>query len=62
MRLTKKQLAAKEVCLARIKAEQNNGDTECAHGNADDALCDLLEALGMGEVVAEYQEVEKWFA
>ena len=44
--------------------EQNikNDDTESAHANADRVLCDLLTELGYGDVVAEYDKVNKWFA
>lgn len=48
--------------LASLRAARNNSDVEKAHGDADDALCKLLLALGYGEVVAEYREVEKWYA
>ncbi|MDA3835011.1 MAG: hypothetical protein PF495_16615 [Spirochaetales bacterium] len=37
--------------IARLEDEQNNGDTEYAHGNADQILCDLLTFLGYGDVV-----------
>jgi len=62
MKLTKKQLAIKESVIARLRIEQKNGDTECAHCNADDLLCELLNELGFIDVVNEWQEVDKWYA
>lgn len=39
-----------------------HGDPESAHVNADKVLCDLLRALGYGDVVDEWEKVEKWYA
>lgn len=52
----------REEAIRLLKVEQDNSDTESAHGNADDVLCDLLESLGYADVVAEYYKVEKWYA
>lgn len=38
------------------------GDTEIAHSDADDILCDLLSLLGYNEVVEEYNKIGKWYA
>jgi hypothetical protein len=38
------------------------GDTEIAHGDADDLLCDLLIELGYYDVVNEYNKIDKWYA
>ena len=54
-------MTKKEV-IAKLIECQNNGDTEMAHGNADDLLCEFLTALGYADVVAEYDKVDKWFA
>jgi hypothetical protein len=48
--------------LLILQQEQKNDDTESAHANADRVLCDLLTELGYGDVVAEYDKVNKWFA
>ena len=48
--------------MDRLKAAQDNYDTESAHADADTVLCDLLEALGYKKVVEEYNKVEKWYA
>jgi precorrin isomerase len=52
----------REMAIARLKAEQDNGDKEAAHGNADAVLVDLLSALGYDDVVDEWAKVGKWYA
>jgi hypothetical protein len=62
---TKKQDGSemtREMAIARLKAEQDNGDREAAHWNADDVLTELLSALGYDDVVAEWAKVDKWYA
>ena len=49
-------------CVKRLKAAQQNSDVESAHAEADEALCDLLEAIGFKAIVREYREVPKWYA
>lgn len=51
----------KEEALAKLAECQKNDDTEIAHSAAD-VLCDLLKTLGYGDVVAEYDKVDKWFS
>lgn len=53
---------AKEEVIAKLIDCQKNGDTEMAHSQADDLLCEFLAALGYADVVAEYEKVDKWFA
>lgn len=53
--------AAKEA-VAKLKELQDSFDPEGAHGEADGALCDLIEALGFPEVVEEYHKIHKWYA
>lgn len=52
----------KKEVIAKLIECQNNHNTETAHINADDLLCEFLTALGYADVVAEYNEVSKWFA
>jgi hypothetical protein len=52
----------REQALKLLSECQQCGDTEIAHKNADDVLCALLDALGYGDVVAEYRKVTNWFA
>ena len=40
----------------------NNGDTEVAHLDADNILCDVLTQLGYKELVDLYEKVKKWYA
>lgn len=39
-----------------------SGDTEAAHCEADRVLCDLLNSLGYGDVVAAWSQIDKWYA
>ena len=57
-----KNTMTKEQAIEELKKAQANGDTECAHGHADDILCKLLAALGYADVVSEYEKVDKWYA
>lgn len=52
----------KDLVLIMLKEQQSNGDTEMAHSNADDILCDFLIYLGYKDVVDEYRKVSKWYA
>lgn len=37
-------------------------DTELAHIEDDEILCELLRELGYGKVVDEYKKKSKWYA
>lgn len=52
----------REKVLEALKAAQVNDDTEAAHSDADDVLCDLLISLGYQDVVDEWRAVHKWYA
>lgn len=52
----------KKQAIQKLKNIQLSNDTECAHGAADDVLCDLLSDLGFKDVVEEYSKVDKWYA
>ncbi len=54
--------AKKTQWMKRMKEQISNDDTEIAHGNADDILCDMLIELGHGDLVDLYYEVSKWYA
>lgn len=45
-----------------LEKEIANEDYECAHSNADDILCYLLENLGCTKAVSKYEMVDKWYA
>ena len=54
----------KDQAIEALKAiKANNGtDFEMAHVEADKLLCELLTALGYGDVVTEYNTIGKWYA
>lgn len=52
----------KEKAIDILQMIQKSHDTEIAHIDADDILCQFLESLGYEDVVSEYQKVDKWFA
>ena len=41
---------------------EDQGDPEVTHQLGDKVLCDLLKALGFEDVVAAWDELEKWYA
>ncbi len=47
--------------LSEIKEKRSN-DPEDAHGEADDALCDFLDDLGLGDLADLYDKIPKWYA
>jgi len=51
----------REEAIKLLKTEQINSDTEQAHGEADDILCDLLNSLGYEDVVKEFKKIKKWY-
>lgn len=48
--------------IEALKQVQKNTDPESAHPKADEVLCDLLNSLGYADVVAEYENVRRWYA
>jgi hypothetical protein len=48
--------------LARLHELTQSDDTEGAHGNADDILCEILSELGYDDIVETYNRVNKWYA
>lgn len=42
--------------------DADSGDTEQAHGQADDLLCELLVKIGYSQVIDEYNKIDKWYA
>lgn len=49
----------KEKLIEELKKCELNGDTECAHSNADDLI---IEYINDPEIKAAYDAVDKWFA
>lgn len=52
----------KQNYIERLKICQNIDCWEERHVIADDILCELLNNLGLAEIVEEYTKMEKWFA
>lgn len=50
------------IYLKRMMEATENGDSEIAHSNADDILCEMLEELGYSVIVETYHKVSKWYA
>ena len=48
--------------VEKMKACIENGDTESAHSEADDLLCEFLTKLGYKDLVEKYREVSKWYS
>lgn len=57
----KKEVIIKEA-IEEMKKLVNSGDTEVAHIEADNILCDVLTHLGCKELVDVYKNVRKWYA
>lgn len=57
----KKEDIIKEA-VEKMKECVNNSDTELAHLDADNILCDVLTQLGYKELVDLYEKVNKWYA
>ena len=57
----KKEDIIKEA-VEKMKECVNNSDTELAHLDADNILCDVLTQLGYKELVDLYEKVHKWYA
>jgi len=54
---------AEEKVMEALERAANCNDPEVAHGMADGALVEFVQALGYESVVAAYEAVEpKWYA
>ena len=54
---------SEEEAIKKLKELQDDaGDWEAQHGEADEVLCEFLETLGFFKLVAEYSKVPKWYA
>ncbi len=51
-----------EIIKQKLIKQQSNRNTETAHSEADEYLCDLLVKLGFEDVVEEYTKLNRWFA
>lgn len=60
--LTSEYRSPTERAIEKLQELQRSGDTEAAHCDADQILCDLLIEMGHKAVVYEYHKIEKWSA
>lgn len=51
-----------EDAVKEMKALANGKDEEADHVRADEILCEYLVSLGATELVAAWQDVDKWYA
>jgi len=60
--MTKKEQQLMAEAIEKLKVQAESRDYESAHSEADDILCELLNKLGFGAVVDEWNKVGKWYA
>jgi len=48
--------------LKRLEELQKITDLECAHQEADGILCEVLNKLGLSDLVEAYNKINKWYA
>ena len=61
--MRKPPITPAEFCRKMKEIEDNdNLDTESAHGDADDLMCSLLEALEYDQGVKVFRGMDKWYA
>ena len=53
---------AKWYYIEKLKALERDAPSSASHEEADDILCEILEADGHTEIVAAYREIEKWYS
>ena len=46
----------------KMKKISKSFDTEGAHAEADDLMCELLRVLGYSDGIDIYQKMSKWYA
>lgn len=52
----------KQQCLKVLRDCDEHFDTEQAHCEADDALCEFLRSIGHGDVADAFEKIDKWYA
>ena len=52
----------RDKAIKELKKWQDDSDYESAHMVADQVLCEVLEAIGLGVIVDEYHKIGKWYA
>jgi len=56
-----KNIMTKDDAIEQLRKLQESKNLEVSHQEADDILCALLSALGLSDVVDEYEKLEKWY-
>ncbi|MHB9329667.1 hypothetical protein ACP3S7_19295 [Phytobacter ursingii] len=54
--------AIRRNAIERLKILQRVNEPDYCHKDADNTLCDLLQAIGYADVVKEYKAIEKRYA
>lgn len=54
--------AIRRNAIERLKILQHVNEPDYCHKDADNTLCDLLQAIGYADVVKEYKAIEKRYA
>lgn len=54
--------AIRRNAIERLKILQRVNEPDYCHMDADNTLCDLLQAIGYADVVKEYKAIEKRYA
>ena len=52
----------RDEALAKLVELDKSRDTEGAHWEADDVLCEFLRSLGYGDVADAFEAIGKWYA
>jgi hypothetical protein len=52
----------RDKAIKRLKELQDGYGIEEAHMEADNILCEVLEAMGLFVIVEEYAKIDKWYA
>ena len=53
--------AIRRNAIERLKILQRVNEPDYCHKDADNTLCDLLQAIGYADVVKECKAIEKWY-
>jgi hypothetical protein len=52
---------AEQDAINELKSLQRNGEGSNVHANAETVLCDLLDAVGYGEVAREFRKIHEMY-
>lgn len=49
----------KQDAIKKLQSLQRDGEGSNVHANADTVLCDILDAVGYGEIVREFRKIHE---